>query len=164
MYQMGQNPPGNTRRGLVALLNLHLAAAIDLRGQVKQAHWNMRGVRFIAIHELFDRIASTVADHADLLAKRIGDLGGVAEGTIQMATVASFLKPYALSAADGPSHVSAIVESLAAFRTSVHAAIDQADSLGDVATSDVFIELAHGVDHLLWLAEACQVAFRVYTR
>ena len=32
------------------LLNKHLAAAIDLHGQVKQAHWNVRGPNFIAIH------------------------------------------------------------------------------------------------------------------
>jgi DNA-binding ferritin-like protein len=81
-----------------------------------------------------------------------------------MATVASFLKPYPLRAADCLSHVSAVAESLAAFGISVRAAIDQADSFGDVATSDVFTELAQGVDQLLWLAEACEIAFRAFPR
>lgn len=160
MYQMRKNPPSNTRRGLVALLNLHLAAAIDLRAQVKQAHWNIRGTRFIAIHEFFDRLDSTVADYTDLLAERARALGGVAEGTIQLATVASFLKPYPFREADCLTHVSAVAETLADFGISVRAAIDQAASFGDAATSDVFTELAHSVDRLLWLADACQIAFR----
>ena len=44
----------NIRAKSVAVLNRHLAAAIDLHAQVKQAHWNVRGPTFIGIHKLFD--------------------------------------------------------------------------------------------------------------
>ena len=40
------------REKLVGLLNEHLATAIDLSLQVKQAHWNVRGPHFLAHHEL----------------------------------------------------------------------------------------------------------------
>ncbi len=49
--------PNKIRVQSVELLNLHLAAAIDLHAQMKQAHWNVRGPGFIAIHELFDRVS-----------------------------------------------------------------------------------------------------------
>jgi starvation-inducible DNA-binding protein len=48
----------NIRTQSVELLNKHLAAAIDLHAQVKQAHWNVRGPSFIAIHELFDKVSA----------------------------------------------------------------------------------------------------------
>jgi starvation-inducible DNA-binding protein len=41
----------------IAVLNATLASAIDLERQAKQAHWNVRGPNFIALHELFDKLA-----------------------------------------------------------------------------------------------------------
>src|SRR5687767_1180465 len=45
--------PDNTRKAMIALLNARLVDAIDLRLAVKQAHWNVKGPTFIALHELF---------------------------------------------------------------------------------------------------------------
>ena len=52
MYRTANTLPEQIRSRSVALLNRHLAAAIDLHAQVKQAHWNVRGSTFIAIHEV----------------------------------------------------------------------------------------------------------------
>ena len=101
------------REQAVALLNKHLAAAIDLQGQLKQAHWNVRGPTFIAVHELFDKVAGDAADYADLLAERAAALGGVAEGTIQVASANSFLVPYPLRIADEKQHLFAVAATLA---------------------------------------------------
>ena len=43
-----------TRTKVVEVLNARLADAIDLQFQAKQAHWNVKGPNFIALHELFD--------------------------------------------------------------------------------------------------------------
>src|SRR4029077_13743260 len=59
----------NIRAKSVAVLNRHLAAAIDLHAQVKQAHWNVRGPTFLAIHELFDKLADAVEGHSDTIAE-----------------------------------------------------------------------------------------------
>lgn len=56
---------------------------LDLKLQAKQAHWNARGASFIALHELFDKIASQVDEYADMQAERIAQLGGTAKGTLQ---------------------------------------------------------------------------------
>ena len=60
----------NVRTQTAELLNRHLAAAIDLHGQLKQAHWNVRGPTFIAVHELFDKVAGEAESYSDLLAER----------------------------------------------------------------------------------------------
>ena len=121
----------NIRAQSIELLNKHLAAAIDLHAQVKQAHWNVRGPGFIAIHELFDKVSVEVENYSDLIAERAGGLGGTAHGTIQVAAERSFLVPYALGIADEKQHAFAVSGALAAFGQSVREAIGQAATVGD---------------------------------
>ena len=104
MHQTHNTLSENIRTQSVAALNKHLAAAIDLHGQIKQAHWNVRGPNFIAIHKLFDEVADTALEASDLLAERAAGLGGTAEGTVQVATAKSFLVPYEIGVVDAAKH------------------------------------------------------------
>lgn len=142
------------REQSVALLNKHLAAAIDLHGQTKQAHWNVRGPNFIAIHELFDRVSTEVEAFSDLIAERTRGLGGNAQGTVQTATENSFLVPYPHDIADEQQHTFAIAGALAAFGQSVREASDSAADFGDMTTADLFTELSRGIDQQLWFVES----------
>ena len=144
----------NIRSQSVELLNKHLAAAIDLHGQVKQAHWNVRGPAFIAVHELFDRVATQVQSYSDLIAERAGGLGGTAYGTIQSAAERSFLVPYQLGIGTDKEHVFAISGTLAAFGQCARGAISEATLSGDADTADLFTEVSRGIDHQLWLVES----------
>ncbi|MFA5123198.1 DNA starvation/stationary phase protection protein Dps [Zavarzinia sp.] len=138
----------------VELLNRHLAAAIDLHAQVKQAHWNVRGPGFIAVHELFDTVSVEVEGFSDRIAERAGGLGGTALGTIQIAVAQSFLVPYPLGIADESAHIFAIAGALAAFGQSVREAIDLAAQAGDATTADLFTQISGGVDQQLWFVES----------
>jgi starvation-inducible DNA-binding protein len=144
----------NIRAQSVGLLNKNLAAAIDLQAQMKQAHWNVRGPAFIAIHTLFDKVAGEAAGYADLLAERAGGLGGTAEGTVQIAAERTFLIRYPLGVAKEEAHVFAVSGALAAFGESTRNAIAQAANYGDAETSDLFTEISRGVDQQLWLVES----------
>jgi starvation-inducible DNA-binding protein len=144
----------NVRAQSVELLNKHLAAAIDLHAQMKQAHWNVRGPGFLAIHELFDKVSEAVEDYSDLIAERAGGLGGVAHGTVQVVAERSFLVPYALGIADEGQHVFAVSGALAAFGQSTREAIGQAAAFGDPTTADLFTEITRGIDQQLWFVES----------
>jgi starvation-inducible DNA-binding protein len=144
----------NVRAKSIELLNKHLAAAIDLHGQVKQAHWNVRGPTFIAIHELFDKVADNVESYSDTLAERAAALGGTAHGTVHIAAERSFLAPYTLGVADEKKHILAVSTSLAAFGQSARSAIDEAAVSGDADTADLFTEVSRGIDHQLWFVES----------
>jgi starvation-inducible DNA-binding protein len=154
MYRTANTLPEQIRSRSVALLSRHLAAAIDLHAQVKQAHWNVRGPTFIAIHELFDKVADVVEEYSDKIAERAGTLGGTAEGTVQTAAERSFLEPYRLGVADAAAHISAVTAALASFGESVRNAIDESDEFGDIDTSDLFTEVSRGIDQQLWLVES----------
>ena len=71
--------PSVLRERACELLNQRLAESIDLQTQCKQAHWNVKGVNFIALHELFDDINESVEEYVDLLAERVVQLAGVAQ-------------------------------------------------------------------------------------
>jgi starvation-inducible DNA-binding protein len=144
----------NIRAQSIELLNQHLAAAIDLHAQMKQAHWNVRGPGFIAIHELFDKVSVEVENYSDIIAERAGGLGGTAQGIIQSVAEQTFLAPYPLGIADEQKHVAAVSWTLAAFGQSVREAIDKATALGDANTADIFTEISRGIDKQLWFVES----------
>jgi starvation-inducible DNA-binding protein len=138
----------------VELLNLHLAAAIDLHAQIKMAHWNVRGHNFIAIHMLFDTVAGEVLEMTDTLAERAAALGGTAHGTVQTAVQRSFLVPYPHGIAPVDDHVFAVASSLAAFGQSARMAIDTAADFKDADTADLFTAISRQIDQSLWMIEA----------
>jgi starvation-inducible DNA-binding protein len=154
MYRTSNTLSENIRCKSAEVLNRHLAAAIDLHAQVKQAHWNVRGPAFIAIHELLDKVADVVEGYSDTIAERAAALGGTAEGTIQVAVKQSFLKGYELGVSDEKTHLTAVTAALAAFGDSVRKAIDEAAAFGDQDTSDVFTEVSRGIDYQTWLVES----------
>ena len=154
MFKTKSDIPETTRVKVVELLNARLADCIDLQTQTKQAHWNVKGPNFIALHELFDQINEDVEDYVDDIAERAVQLGGVAEGTARMAAKRSSLAEYPAMAVDGRSHVEALSSALAAFGAAARKGIDQANDLGDLDTADLFTEVSRGIDKWLWFVEA----------
>ena len=140
-----------TRGRVIELLNARLADATDLQLQTKHAHWNVKGPNFIALHELFDQVATGLGGHVDDMAERVTALGGIAEGTLQSVVGRSRLQPYPLTQADGRAHVEALADAFARLGKSVRKPSTQS---GDVDTSDLFTGVSRSVDKNLWLLEA----------
>jgi starvation-inducible DNA-binding protein len=146
--------PENKRQELIQLLNQNLADTLDLKTQVKQAHWNVKGREFFQLHQLFDSVAGHLEEGTDLIAERVTALGGTALGTARMAAQNSTIPEYDLDAIKGEEHVRAVVKRLAKLAASVRAAIDQSDELGDKSTADLFTEISRQADKDLWFLEA----------
>lgn len=144
----------DTREKIIEMLNTRLADAADLKSQAKQAHWNVKGMSFIALHELFDQVAMNVEGYVDMIAERVTTLGGTAMGTVRVAAQKSTLQQYPLEITDGADHVDALSTALSDFGKKVRANIDEADELGDMDTADIFTEISRGIDKDLWFVEA----------
>src|SRR5260370_5844333 len=154
MHPTKNDLPETTRAKLTELSNARLADAIDLQTQCKQAHWNVSGLQFRQLHELFDDVTEDVEEYVDLIAERIVQLGGHADGTARMAAAKSSLPEYGAKGASGKEHVEALSTALAAFGKNIRRAIDQADEMKDKGTADIFTEISRGADKWLWMVEA----------
>ena len=154
MYKTKNSLSESVRTKSIALLGKNLVLAIDLSLQTKQAHWNVKGPNFIALHELFDKVSDEVREFVDLIAERITTLGGRAEGTVQAVGPRTTLAPYSLAISSGPQHLEALSSALAAFGASVRQAIDESAGFGDADTADLFTEISRETDKQLWFLEA----------
>ena len=115
MYSTKNDLPAATRKQIVELCNARLAEAIDLQTQCKQAHWNVKGPTFIALHELFDQIQARIDVFVDDIAERAVSLGGAAHGTAQVAVKESKLEPYPTELMPEKQHLTALADRLSAF-------------------------------------------------
>ncbi|MBD2232536.1 DNA starvation/stationary phase protection protein Dps [Phormidium tenue] len=136
------------------VLNQTLAATLDLKTQTKQAHWNVKGMDFYQLHELFDELAGELEGYVDMVAERVTALGGTAMGTARIAASESILPEYPIDAVEGAEHVEALAERFAAYGKHVRAAIDTTDELGDADTADLYTEISRTIDMRLWFLEA----------
>ncbi|MEO8591243.1 MAG: DNA starvation/stationary phase protection protein Dps [Flavobacteriales bacterium] len=154
LFKTGNDLPKKSRIETIALVNKRLADAIDLHMQMKQAHWNVKGPNFIGLHELFDKIHEATGEYVDTIAERAVQLGGIAEGTVRISAKRTLLPEYPQGIAEGPAHVDAVSNALAAFGHEVRQSIDEADELNDADTADIFTEVSRGIDKWLWFVEA----------
>jgi starvation-inducible DNA-binding protein len=154
MFDTRNDLPAKVREPVAELLNARLADAIDLGAQSKHAHWNVKGPNFIALHELFDRVAENLEEQIDTIAERITALGGRAHGTIASVARTSTLAPYPEEIVEGLAHLEALSGGLASYGAKLRSAIEAADRLGDADTADLFTGISRETDKFLWLLEA----------
>ena len=144
----------NVRKVSIELLNARLADAIDLALLTKQAHWNLKGPQFIAIHEMLDGFRTTVDGHVDTIAERAVQLGGMAQGTIQTVAEKTTLKAYPTNISKTKDHLAALIDAYSTAAKAARAAIDEADEAGDADTADIFTAFSRDLDKSLWFLEA----------
>jgi starvation-inducible DNA-binding protein len=109
-YQSRNDLSANAKSVSIGILNARLADSIDLALLTKQAHWNIEGPNFIALHEMIDGFRTELDEHVNTMAERVVPLGGTALGTTQAVASATTLNPY-------PTDIFASKEHLAADRT-----------------------------------------------
>jgi starvation-inducible DNA-binding protein len=154
MHKVFNALPDKVRSEMVSLLNDGLALAIDFQLQSKQAHWNVKGPNFIALHKLFDEVHEIATEAVDLIAERTVQLGGEAKGRVQDVNQKTNLPAYPVDIVDGLDHVNALANSLAAFGKFCLDATDKATEAGDPATADLFTEVLRDGDKYLWFLES----------
>jgi starvation-inducible DNA-binding protein len=154
MHNTNNNLQSNAKSTSIELLNARLADAIDLALITKQAHWNLKGLSFIGVHEMLDGFRDQIDEWSDSMAERAVQLGGTALGTSQVVAKSTSLAPYPTGIYAVADHLKALVEHYAKVANNVRAAIDQADEAGDADTADLFTEVSRGLDKQLWFLEA----------
>jgi len=146
--------PVTTRAAMGAMLNARLADLLDLERQAKQAHWNVKGPRFMMLHELFDETAALAVKWADDVAERAVQLGCVAEGTVEAVAARTSLAKAPLNVKSADEWVMVVAEALAHCSNAARADIPKADDADDAVTTDLLTRVAGEADKQLWFVES----------
>jgi starvation-inducible DNA-binding protein len=144
----------NAKKTSIELLNARLADSIDLALITKQAHWNIKGPNFIAIHEMLDGFRGELDTYVDTIAERAVQLGGTAMGTSQVVAEKSTLGAYPTNISSSREHLAALIDRYASTAKLVRTAIDETDEAGDAGTADIFTGYSRALDKALWFLES----------
>src|SRR6185295_18302392 len=110
MFRSSNTLSETSRATLARELNACLVAGLDLKSQIKVAHWNVKGPQFAALHPLFESFAVALAAFNDEVAERAVTLGGRAYGTARTTARASRLPEYPQETTRGLEHVRLLAE------------------------------------------------------
>lgn len=146
--------PEDARAEMAELLNQLLADTLDLHSQIKQAHWNVRGLHFQPLHELFDQVAAVLPPFGDEIAERVGELGGAAIGTARAAAENSRLPEIDRGFLKGEAAVRAVAERVAMVTNALRFGVDRAGDAGDEITADLLTGITRELDTQLWFLES----------
>jgi starvation-inducible DNA-binding protein len=146
--------PEETKTKLIDTLNTVLATTSDLRSQVKQAHWNIKGPQFFARHELFDNLAAKLLDYTDVIAERAATLGGYATGAVRLSAARSQLPEYDLRVVDGKHHIRTLVDRYSEYNRLVRRAVQEAGEHNDPAMEDLYTEVLRATELDMWFLES----------
>ena len=148
------NLKSNVKAISIELLNARVADCIDLALLTKQAHWNLKGLQFIGVHEMLDGFRTQIDDYVDTMAERVTQLGGTALGTTQTTAKGTTLSPYPVDIHAIPDHLHALIDRYGKAANNIRESLNQADEAGDADTADIFTEVSRGLDKALWFLEA----------
>ncbi len=143
--------PGAERIFPADTLTPILAQLIDLRQQVKQAHWNVTGTNFIGVHKLCDEFAEQL-DHAiDVAAERQRALGSPVRGSLRDADEISTLSDFP----EGLTCSDEVLRHLIANYRQISAELVDASDLvteaKDFGTADLYADTIRLVDQHVYL-------------
>src|SRR5690606_32084585 len=144
----------NARKTVIDILNARLADAIDLALITKQAHWNLKGPNFIAVHEMLDPMRAAIDGHVDVIAERVAQLDGIALGTSQIVAKASTLAAYPTDIRKVTDHLQALAERFASLANQVREDIDATDEAGDADAADILTAYSRDLDKNLWFIKS----------
>lgn len=144
----------DVRAQVTKILVARVADAVDMVMMAKQAHWNVRGPQFRALHLQFDEVHDAARAAMDLMAERAVMLGAQVHGTVRAAARATSLEEYPLDISQDQDHVRALADRLGAFGKLIRDAIDAVDEIGDADTADLFTEISRSIDMQTWMVEA----------
>jgi starvation-inducible DNA-binding protein len=145
---------GKSREAVVDVLSRLLADEHVLYVKTRNFHWNVTGLHFGVLHELFEKQYGELAERIDEVAERIRMLGGAAPGSMK-----EFLKLARIDEQPGGKlEAGKMIAALLGDHESVilflREAIDVAGSGGDAGTNDFLTALLEDHEKTAWMLRA----------
>jgi starvation-inducible DNA-binding protein len=154
MYRSPSKLPEDARARLVEALNARLVDGLDLHGQIKVAHWNIKGPLFPSLHPLFETFAVALARYNDEVAERAVTLGGIARGTARQVAARSAIAEYPPDVTRDLEHVALLADRIEAYLAGAREARSNASALGDDESVDLFTRIVQEFEKHAWFLRA----------
>jgi starvation-inducible DNA-binding protein len=158
MYQSPSPLPETARAAIAERLEATLLDGLDLHGQIKVAHWNVRGPHFASLHPLFETFAVALAGFNDQVAERAVTLGARVRGTARSVAKASRVPEYPEDTTRDLDHVRLLAERIDAYLKGVRDARAVAEKQGDQDTVDLLTGLVEEFEKNGWFLRATLAA------
>jgi len=133
-------------------LDTTLAELVDLGLLAKQAHWNVIGPRFRALHLLLDELAGVARDSADALAERAVTLGHAPDGRSSTIVKLSCLPTVAAGPLRDVDAISGLVDVLDAVVGRIYLASEAFEK--DAVTIGLLTNVLAAVERFAWMLRA----------
>ena len=144
----------DARAKLAAELNACLADGLDLHGQIKVAHWNVKGPHFSSLHPLFETFAVSLAAFNDMVAERAVTLGAQALGATRHVAKTSRLPEYPQDVTRGLEHVRVLADRFDAYLEGVRASRAVGEELKDTDSVDLLTGVISEFEKNSWFLRA----------
>lgn len=141
--------------GVSAILNGRLADTFTFYAKLRKFHWNVTGLHFHSLHELFEMQYHILEGTMDEIAERTRSLGCMAIGTLD-----EFKQQTAIEERPGviPNDIGMLREALADHETIIRQLREDidttADKFHDQGTSDFLTALMEGHEKMAWMVRA----------
>ena len=153
MTQTAQHLTVSAEEAICEALNQCVAETAVTTMLAQNFHWNVTGMAFGPLHDLFQKIYEDHFTAQDDLAERVKALGGHAEGQL-----AAMLKRSKVAEHDGHATAQQMVEALAHAQETVAATLAGtaavAEEHGDLLTQDLAIGRGQTHEKFAWLLRA----------
>ena len=154
MYRSPSHLSPDARAAIASTLNARLADGLDLHGQIKVAHWNVRGPHFAALHPLFESFAVALAGHNDAIAERAVTLGGRAYGTARHVAQTSRLPEYPQETTRDVEHVRLLADRIDKYLEGLRESRGVAEEHVDTDTVDLMTQVITEFEKNGWFLRA----------
>jgi starvation-inducible DNA-binding protein len=154
MYKSPSHLPETSRVQIADALNARLADGLDLHGQIKVAHWNIKGPQFAALHPLFETFALSLAGFNDSVAERAVTLGARAYGTVRHVAKVSKLPEYPQETSRDLEHVKLLAERIDKYLEGVRESRTVVEKLEDTDTVDLLTTIVSEFEKNAWFLRA----------
>lgn len=154
MYQSPSHLAEETRKAVSETLNARLADGLDLHGQIKVAHWNIKGPQFSSLHPLFETFAVALAAFNDAIAERAVTLGAKAYGTSRHVAATSRLPEYPQETSRDMEHVRLLAERIDIYLEGLRESRGVAEKHADTDTVDLLTGVISEFEKNGWFLRA----------
>lgn len=154
MYKSPSRLPEESRQRIAESLNQRLADGLDLHGQIKVAHWNIKGPHFATLHPLFETFAVSLAAHNDTIAERAVTLGAKAYGTSRHVAKVSKLPDYNQETTRDLDHVRLLSERFELYLDGLRESRGVSEKTGDTDTVDLLTGMITEFEKHAWFLRA----------